>query len=69
MSELVDPPETHRAAFILTLWSERASAWRSVLETADGRRRYFLSLEDLNQLLREASGWTDPDGPAPGGSS
>lgn len=66
MSELVGPPETHRAAFILTLWSEHASAWRGVLETADGRRRYFLSLADLNQLLREVSGWVDPDNASPG---
>lgn len=72
MSKRIDPPEAHRAAFILTVWSERPPeppTWRGYLEAADGRRRYFLSLDSLNQLLREASGWTDPECPAPGGSS
>ncbi len=66
MSKLVGTPEAHRAAFILTVWSERPSAWRGYLETPDGRRRYFLSLEELNQLLRAASGWVDPDSASPG---
>jgi hypothetical protein len=73
MSEKISPPATRRAAFILALWAERpASAppvWRGYLETADGRRRYFRSLADLNQLLRAASGWSDPVETSPGDHS
>jgi hypothetical protein len=70
MSATTSPAETRRAAFLLALWAEHPDAgppvWRGYLETADGRRRYFRSLTDLNHLLRAASGWVDPESASPG---
>jgi hypothetical protein len=70
MSAPTSPAETRRAAFILTLWSEclgaAPPAWRGFLESADGQRHYFHSLDGLTQLLRAASGCLDRETPSYG---
>ena len=53
-----------RTSYILSLWAEHQEdsppVWRGSLESADGRRLYFDSLQTLNRLLGESAGWRDP---------
>lgn len=49
--------------FVLLIWPERqtvdAPHWRGVLESAQGERYYFRSLDELNRLVVERSGWSE----------
>lgn len=51
---------TGRRYFILAIWSEPSGAepdvWRGYVETPNGARTYFGTLERLAELLREM-GW------------
>jgi hypothetical protein len=52
-----------RAFYIVTIWAEPSEPnpprWRGYLETPNGARKYFDSLQDLNRLIRDASGWQE----------
>jgi hypothetical protein len=48
----------------MLIWAERQSdylpVWRGFLEMTDGKRMYFTTLAELNQLLTAMGGWSDP---------
>lgn len=52
-----------RTMFVLLVWPEHqaveAPQWRGLLESTEGERRYFRSLDELMRLVVGWSGWTE----------
>jgi hypothetical protein len=63
--ENINPSSATRKVFyIVSIWreviQERSLSWKGDLETAAGQHLNFTSLAELNHLLCELGGWTDP---------
>ena len=57
-------PDSRRTLLVISIWAEmfpgKQLAWRGSIRTIDGKRISFNTLTDLNRLLRELSGWYNP---------
>ena len=57
-------PASRKVSYVLSIWREAdqksAFCWKGDLETAAGQHLHFSSLAELNHLLCELGGWTDP---------
>lgn len=58
-----NPPDISRTVLVLSLWAETLPGeqyiWRGTVRTVDGKRMTFNTLQDLNRILQELSGWQD----------
>jgi hypothetical protein len=63
VQDMENPPDNPRTVLVMSLWAESLPdgqlAWRGTIRAVDGRRRSFSTLQDLNRLLVELSGWQD----------
>lgn len=57
-------PTPRKVSYVISIWreaeQESALCWRGDLQTAAGQHLIFTSLAELNHLLCELGGWTDP---------
>ena len=55
---MADRQSTQRSSFIISIWTQGDAVWRGYVESTNGSRHYFASLEQLSSLLA-AYGWQE----------
>ncbi len=54
----------HPVSYVLTIWSERhadlPTVWQGLIQMRGGQHFHFATLAELERLLSEIGGWTDP---------
>ena len=56
--------DIRRISYLISIWLEKPEQarprWRGALQTLAGQQFPFNTLNELNRLLYELGGWTDP---------
>jgi hypothetical protein len=64
MENINSSSATRKVSYVVSIWCEATQecslGWKGDLETVAGQHLNFTSLAELNHLLCELGGWTDP---------